>query len=134
MFSYFITISQIPSALADLLVANTLPGIVVILFITLIYLILGLFLDSISMMLITVPIFLPIVQSLGFDPIWFGIYVVIVAEIGLITPPVGMNIYVIHSQLPELSLRDLYGGIMPFLGVALLMILLMVFWPGVFGL
>ncbi len=129
MFSYFITVSQIPVSLGRLLVGNDLPPEVVILFLVLIYLVLGLFLDSISMMLITVPVFLPIVVALGYDPVWFGIFVVIVAEVGLITPPVGMNIYVIHSQLPHLTLGELYGGILPFLGLAMFMIGLLIVWP-----
>jgi TRAP-type C4-dicarboxylate transport system permease large subunit len=80
-------------------------------------------------MLVTVPVFLPIVLALGYDSLWFGIFVVIVAEVGLITPPVGMNIYVLKAQLPDLTLRDLYGGILPFVGVALLMIGLLIAFP-----
>ena len=130
MFSYFITVSQIPVTLGAFLLGHDLSPVTVILFIMVVYLVLGLFLDSISMMLITVPVFLPIVVSMGYDPIWFGVFVVIVAEVGLITPPVGMNIYVIHSQLPHLTLRDLYGGILPFLGLAMTMIALLIAWPG----
>jgi tripartite ATP-independent transporter DctM subunit len=129
MFSYFITVSRIPVALGEYLVGSALPPVVVILCLAAIYLVLGLFLDSISMMLVTVPVFLPIVLALGYDSLWFGIFVVIVAEVGLITPPVGMNIYVLKAQLPDLTLRDLYGGILPFVGVALLMIGLLIAFP-----
>lgn len=130
MFSYFTVISRLPNALGDFLNSSSMTPLAIICFIVLIYLVLGLFLDSISMMLITVPVFLPILQQLGFDPLWFGIFIVIVAEVGLITPPVGMNIFVLKSQLPELSLRDLYGGILPFLGISLVMIVLLVTFPG----
>lgn len=129
MFSYFITVSRIPIALSDYLVGNAMPPVLVIICLAAIYLVLGLFLDSISMMLITVPVFLPIVLAIGYDGLWFGIFVVIVAEVGLITPPVGMNIYVLKSQLPELTLRDLYSGIMPFVGIALVMIALLIAFP-----
>jgi TRAP-type C4-dicarboxylate transport system permease large subunit len=85
------------------------------LFFVLVYVVLGCFLDSISMMLITIPVFLPIAQEIGYSAIWFGIFIVIVAEIGLITPPVGLNIFVIRAQQPDMKLTDIYKGIAPFL-------------------
>ncbi len=130
MFGYFMVFSGIPAALGKWIEAAGFSPIAVIALIVLIYIVFGLFLDSISMMLITVPVFLPIVKDLGFDPVWFGIFVVLVAEIGLITPPVGMNIFVIKSQLPDIRIQDMYAGIMPFLLIDLLLIALLVAFPG----
>jgi TRAP-type C4-dicarboxylate transport system permease large subunit len=87
----------------------------VILAILLIYVVMGCFLESISMMLLTVPIFYPIVQALGFDLIWFGVLVIVVIEIGMITPPIGMNIFVLRSVLPEIPTLTVYRGVLPFI-------------------
>jgi TRAP-type C4-dicarboxylate transport system permease large subunit len=130
MFSYFMIFSRIPVSLGTWIEAAGLPSLVIILCVVLIYIVFGLFLDSISMMLITVPVFLPIFQSLGFDTVWFGIFIVVVAEIGLITPPVGLNIFVIKSQLPDIPIQVMYAGILPFLVVDLLLIVLLVAFPG----
>ncbi|MXW34728.1 MAG: TRAP transporter large permease [Boseongicola sp. SB0673_bin_14] len=82
--------------------------------ILLIYLVLGCFLDALAMILLTVPIFFPIVSSLGFDPVWFGVIVVMVVELGLITPPIGMNIFVIKGMVPDVPLAAIYRGVVPF--------------------
>ncbi len=82
--------------------------------ILLIYLVLGCFLDSLAMILLTVPIFFPIVTGLGFDPVWFGIIVVMVAELGLITPPIGMNVFVIKGMAKDVRLSAIYAGVLPF--------------------
>ena len=74
----------------------------VILILVLVYVVLGCFLDSLSMIVVTVPVFLPLVITLGYDPVWFGILVVVVVEMGLITPPVGLNIFVLRAQLPHI--------------------------------
>jgi len=129
MFSYFMIFSRIPASLGAWIDAAHLPGFAVILFIVVIYIVFGLFLDSISMMLITVPVFLPIFQALGYDRVWFGVFIVVVAEIGLITPPVGLNIFVLKSQLPEIPIQKMYAGILPFLFVDLLLIVLLVAFP-----
>jgi C4-dicarboxylate transporter DctM subunit len=81
-------------------------------------------------MLITVPVFLPIFVTMGLDPIWFGVFIVVVAEIGLITPPVGLNIFVIKSQLPDIPIGKIYAGIIPFLFVDLSLIVFLVIFPG----
>jgi TRAP-type C4-dicarboxylate transport system permease large subunit len=76
--------------------------------------VLGMVFESLSMLLLTVPIFFPLVQSLGFDPVWFGIVVVIVTEISLITPPVGMNVFVLSAVLPDVRTGTIFRGITPF--------------------
>ena len=82
--------------------------------ILLIYVVLGFALDALAMVLLTVPIFFPIVLGLGFDPIWFGIIVVMVVELALITPPVGMNMFVIKGMVPDVPLSKIYAGVLPF--------------------
>ena len=89
---------------------------------------LGFFLDAISMILITVPVFLPLAEAVGYDGIWFGILVLVAVEVGMITPPVGLNIFVIRAQMPDIALRDVYWGIVPFLSAhfALIAVLLLI--------
>jgi TRAP-type C4-dicarboxylate transport system permease large subunit len=80
-----------------------------------IYVVLGCVLESLSMILLTVPIFFPVVTSLGYDPIWFGILVVVITEISLITPPVGLNVFVLRGVLPDVRTRTIFRGVMPFI-------------------
>ena len=82
------------------------------------------------MLLITVPVFLPLVVSLGYDPIWFGVFLVVLIEVGLITPPVGMNLFVLQSQLPDTRLGAVYRGVLPFLLANAVLIALLLALPG----
>ncbi|VVT26874.1 TRAP transporter large permease [Rhizobium sp. EC-SD404] len=101
----------------------------VIFSIVIIYLILGCLLESLSMVTLTVPIFFPIVVGLGFDPIWFGIFVVIATELSYITPPIGMNIFVIRSVAPEVPIERIYAGVVPFVAVDIVRLVLLIFVP-----
>ena len=93
-----------------------------------IYFIGGFFMDSMALVVVTIPIFFPLVMKLGFDPIWFGVIIVLVAEMGVITPPVGVNVFVIKGIAPDIPLHVIFRGIFPFLyGLILLTALLMVF-------
>ena len=98
--------------------------------IVVIYIILGCFLEGIGMVLITVPVFLPIVTSFGYDPIWFGVFVVVLVELGLITPPVGMNLFIIRAQVPDVPMKTLYSAILPFLIAPVVLIGLLFALPG----
>lgn len=98
--------------------------------IVIIYLILGCLLESLSMVTLTVPIFFPIVTGLGFDPIWFGIFVVIATELSYITPPIGMNIFVMRSVAPDVPIERIYAGVIPFVAVDILRLMLLIFVPG----
>jgi C4-dicarboxylate transporter DctM subunit len=129
VFAYFVVQTRIPATLGDWVVGLGFSPLVIILFFVLVYLVLGCFLDSISMMLITIPVFLPIAQDVGYSAVWFGIFIVIVAEIGLITPPVGLNIFVIRAQQPDIALSDIYKGITPFLIAHLLGIAALIAFP-----
>jgi tripartite ATP-independent transporter DctM subunit len=101
-----------------------------ILILTIFYLILGCFLDALAMMVGTIPIVFPLIIALKIDPVWFGIYLVLMAELALITPPVGMNLYVVQGIRKEGSITDVIVGVIPFLFMMLLMVLLIWLWPG----
>jgi tripartite ATP-independent transporter DctM subunit len=131
MFARFIALTQLPASLVDLVSSLNLPGVLVIVALVGFYIALGCVLETVSMILITVPVFLPLIISLGYDPVWFGILVVVVAEMGLITPPVGMNIFIIRAQMPELPLVALFRGVLPFLGAHIALVALLVAWPAI---
>jgi len=129
LFSNFMVQTQLPTLLADAARSLALPRVMVMVAIILAYIIMGCFLEGIGMMLITVPVFLPLIRQYGYDPIWFSIIVVIVIEVGLIHPPVGMNLFVIQAQAPEIRITSIYRGIVPFLAAPLVMIILMFLFP-----
>jgi len=106
--------SGLANALADFVSGLDMSPSTVMLIILLMYLIMGCFLDALAMILLTVPIFYPIVSDLGYDPIWFGIIVVMVVELGLITPPIGMNVFVIKGMVQSVPLVSIYKGVLPF--------------------
>lgn len=109
---------------------NATPG-QIILVLTILYLILGCFLDALAMVVGTIPIVFPIVVALGIDPVWFGIFLVIMAELALITPPVGMNLYVVQGVRGEGNIIDVIYGVMPFLLIMLLLVALIWFFPAI---
>ncbi len=128
-FAYFMALTQLPNSLSEWVQGLQVGPWVVILMMIVFYIVLGCFLDAISMILITVPVFLPLALSIGFDPIWFGILVLVVVEVGMITPPVGLNIFVIRAQMPDIALSDVYWGIVPFLAAAGGLIALLMLFP-----
>ena len=130
LFKEFIVLTQLPKAVTDLFGAGSLHPWLIVLLMLAVYLVLGCFLDSLSMILITVPVFLPLAEGIGYDKVWFGIFVVVVAEAGLITPPVGMNIFVIRAQMPDIDLGTVYRGIVPFLFADIALIVMLVLLPG----
>jgi C4-dicarboxylate transporter DctM subunit len=129
MFAYFMALTRLPNSLADWVQGLQMAPWLVIMMMIVFYLVLGCFLDAISMILITIPVFLPLAQNLGFDPVWFGILVLVVVEVGMITPPVGLNIFVIRAQLPDVKLADVYWGIVPFLAAAAGIVALLMLFP-----
>ncbi|MBE9397805.1 TRAP transporter large permease [Pontibacterium sp. N1Y112] len=114
LFSNFINLAGLPDALRDMVLGMDLSPVLVILAIVGIYVLLGCVLESMSMILLTVPVFYPLVQAMGFDLIWFGILVVVVTEISLITPPVGLNVFVLKTVLPDVKLATIFRGVTPF--------------------
>jgi len=95
----------------------------------LIYFIGGFFMDSMALIVVTIPIFFPIVTRLGLDPIWFGVMIVLVAEMGVITPPVGVNVFVIKGIAPDIPLHRIFKGILPFLAALIIMTILLMIFP-----
>lgn len=129
LFAYFMVQTQLPTALAEATRALALPGPVVMLLVIVAYVLMGCFLEAIGMILISVPVFLPLVVSYGYDATWFAIIVVIVVEVGLIHPPVGMNLFVIQAQAPGVSTLALYRGVLPFLVAPFALIALLFAFP-----
>jgi TRAP-type C4-dicarboxylate transport system permease large subunit len=93
--------------------------------------VLGAIVESLSMILLTIPIFFPLIKGQGFDPVWFGIIVVVVTEISFIVPPLGLNLFVLKSTVPDIATRDLYRGIMPFMMVDFVRLALLIAVPGI---
>jgi C4-dicarboxylate transporter DctM subunit len=129
LFSFFMVQTQLPTLLAEGAHAANLSGPAVMTLIVIAYIVFGCFLEAIGMLLITVPVFLPLVTKFGYDPVWFGIIVVIVAEVGLIHPPVGLNLFVIQAHAPDIKLTSIYRGIVPFLLAPLVLIVAMFTFP-----
>ena len=114
IFANFVNYTSMPRDLLDFVSRYQVSPITVMIAICVIYVILGTAMEELSMILLTVPIFFPLVVSLGFDPVWFGIIIVVVVEIGLISPPVGMNMFVVRSLLPQVSTATIFRGVTPF--------------------
>ncbi len=129
VFTNFLTVAGLPNQLLGFIDGIDVSPIVVILIICAIYLVLGCFLETMSMVMLTVPIFYPIVASLGFDLVWFGIIVVVAAEISLITPPLGLNIFMIKNVMPDVSLGTIIRGVTPFVITDIVRLLLLIFVP-----
>jgi len=129
MFSYFIVQTQIATNLATWVVSLHLPATAVMVIVVLFYIVLGTFLESLTMILITVPVFAPLAQSLGYDLVWFGVLLVVLIEAGLIHPPMGMNLFVLQSQLPDAKLGNMYIGSAMFLVANAVLIALLLAFP-----
>ena len=120
---------RIPESLAQWVLSLNAEPLLILVVVYIMYILLGCFIDTVSMIVITVPFVLPIVIGLGYDPIWFGIIIVIVVEMALITPPVGLNVYIIHGLRPNRPISDVFMGAMPFLGVMVLALILLTLFP-----
>jgi C4-dicarboxylate transporter DctM subunit len=128
VFGHFMAVTGIPGAASDFLSGLPVPPTVVMILILVMYLIAGCFMDSLAMVTLTVPILYPTVVALGFDPIWFGVIIVLVVEMGVITPPVGINVYIIKGVAPDVPMGKIFKGAMAFLvGMLVLAALLLIF-------
>ena len=131
VFSNFINVAGLPSQLSAWLTAFGTEPMVVMLCILAIYLVLGCLLESLSMILLTIPIFFPIVKSLGFDPVWFGVIIVVVVEIGMITPPIGLNVFVLKATLKDVPVTTIFKGVGYFIAADVIRLTLFLVWPQV---
>jgi len=131
VFGHFLAISSIPFILADWVGHLPIPPMAVMGVMIFIYFIGGFFMDSMALIVVTIPIFYPIVQRFNFDPIWFGVVVVMIAEMGVITPPVGVNVFVIKGIAPNVPLEVIYRGILSFLGAIIILTILLMMFPSI---
>jgi len=129
VFSNFVNLAGLPEGLTTAVTSAGLGPMTVILMIIAVYVLLGCVFESLSMLLLTVPIFFPLVTSLGFDPVWFGIIVVVVTEISLITPPVGLNVFVLKGVVGDVSTATIFKGVTPFWIVDIIRLALLVAIP-----
>lgn len=131
IFSSFLGIARIPMELADLITGMEVNRFVILAAIVLIFVMLGCVMDTYAIMILTVPIIFPVIEVLQFDPIWFGVIMVIVLEIGLITPPVGLNVFVLKAAAPNVPMGTIFKGIWPFVTAGIVAIFLITIFPGI---
>lgn len=132
IFGRFMAISRIPFELAAWAGSLPLPPFAIIAIVLVIYFLLGCFIDALALVLLTIPIFYPlVVNTLGYDPIWFGVIVVLVVAMGVITPPVGMNVYIIKGVAPHIPLEVIFKGIWPFLSAVIICLIILIAFPNI---
>ena len=129
LFGYFLTITQTPQKLTGFLTGLGVGRYGVLALIMVMYLVLGCLMDAMAMIILTVPIIFPVILALGFDPIWFGVIIVMTVELGLIHPPVGMNVFVIKSVVQEVSFTTIFKGVIPFVVTDLIRLVILIAFP-----
>jgi C4-dicarboxylate transporter, DctM subunit len=129
LFGYFLTVTQTPQKVTEFLTGLGIGRYGVLALIMLMYLVLGCLMDSLAMVILTVPIIFPVMMHLGFDPIWFGIIIVMTVELGLIHPPVGMIVFVIKSVVQEVSFSTIFKGVLPFIVTDLIRLVILIAFP-----
>jgi tripartite ATP-independent transporter DctM subunit len=133
IFGKFLAVTRIPFNMATWVSGFDLPPFMILTIIVGIYFLGGCFMDSLALIMLTIPIFFPIVLNLGYDPIWFGVIIVLVTEMGVITPPVGINVYVVYGVaqqfVPDIRLETIFKGIMPFLAAVVINIVILMMFP-----
>jgi C4-dicarboxylate transporter DctM subunit len=133
VFGKFLAITRIPFNIAEWIGGFDLPPHVILSMVVLVYFLGGCFMDALALVMLTVPIFLPVVSGLGYDPIWFGVIIVMVTEMGVITPPVGINVYVVYgvaeSVIGGVPLESIFKGILPFLLAVIVGLIILVLFP-----
>src|SRR5690554_1519739 len=131
LFGYFLAVTQVPQKLTQILIDLGLGSYGTLGLIFALFIVMGCFLDAMAMIILMVPIVYPVVIALGFDPIWFGIIIVMTVELGLITPPVGMNVYVIKSIAHKVGLVTIFRGVMPFVVTDILRLIILIAFPAI---
>jgi C4-dicarboxylate transporter DctM subunit len=129
LFGYFLTVTQTPQKVTDFLTHLGLGRYGVLALIMLMYLVLGCLMDALAMIILTIPIIFPVIRELGFDPIWFGVIIVMTVELGLIHPPVGMNVFVIKSVVQDVSFATIFKGVLPFILTDLIRLVILIAFP-----
>ena len=129
MLIRFLAQTGLTQFISEFITGLPVSPMVILVVMLFVYFILGMFMDAVSMMMITLPIFFPIILSLGFHPIWFGIIVVKMAEIALVSPPVGLNCFIVKSVAPKISLGEVFWGVIPFIFVEFLVVFILILFP-----
>ena len=129
VFTSFVNFTSMPNDLRDFIVQFSPEPIMVVVMMMVIYILLGLVMEELSMVLLTIPVFFPVITGLGYDPVWFGILIVTVIEIGMISPPVGMNLFVINALLPKVPLNQIFRGVWPFVFADIVRLGILVAFP-----
>ena len=129
VFSYFATLSGLPGATVAWIEAMGLPPLAVVMLLMAFYLILGAIFDTIAAMVLTLPFVYPLVVGLGYDPIWWGVIMIVVIELGMITPPIGINVFVLHGMAKDLPLGTIFRGVVPFVFADLARLLVLILFP-----
>lgn len=127
----FLAITDIPLSLGLMLTSFGLGAYGTLALILFSYIILGMFLDGLAMLVVTIPVYFPVILALGFDPIWFGVVAVIVIEMGMITPPVGLNVFVVRAVAGDVPLKTVFAGVIPFLIAMIITLLAIILFPGI---
>jgi TRAP-type C4-dicarboxylate transport system permease large subunit len=131
IFADFVNITSMPADLKAFVTRFEVHPVLVVSSIMLIYILLGTAMEELSMVLLTLPVFFPVIMHLGYDPVWFGILIVVVVEIGLISPPVGMNLFVLKTLLPSVSTGTVFRGVMPFMLADCIRFALLIAFPAI---
>ncbi|MGB7301177.1 MAG: TRAP transporter large permease [Burkholderiaceae bacterium] len=129
VFSYFATLSGLPEKIVESIEATGLPPLTIILLLQVMYLILGAIFDTIAAMVLTLPFVYPLITGMGYDPIWWGVINIVVIELGMITPPIGINVFVLHGMAPEYPLSTIFRGVIPFVFADLARLILLILVP-----
>jgi tripartite ATP-independent transporter DctM subunit len=129
VFGHFLAVTTIPSVLSAWVVGLPLPPWAIMIVVMFFFFIGGCFMDALGMILLTIPIFFPVAVALGYDPIWFGVVIVLVTELGVITPPVGINVYVVSGIAKDVPLEVIFKGTFPFVLTLLTYLIIMLFFP-----
>jgi tripartite ATP-independent transporter DctM subunit len=129
LFGYFLTVTQTPQKVTEFLIGLGIGKYGVLALIMVMYLVLGCLMDSLAMIILTVPIIFPVIKDLGFDPIWFGIIIVMTVELGLIHPPVGMIVFVIKSVVQDVTFATIFRGVIPFIITDLIRLVILIAFP-----
>jgi C4-dicarboxylate transporter, DctM subunit len=129
LFGYFLTVTQTPQKVTEFLTGLGIGRHGVLAVIMVMYLVLGCLMDALAMIILTVPIVFPVIKQLGFDPIWFGVIIVMTVELGLIHPPVGMNIFVIKSVIEDVKISTIFYGVLPFIITDLIRLVILIAFP-----
>ncbi len=129
IFGHFLAVSRIPFDIAGWISTLNMPHWGIMILIIIVYLVGGCFIDSLALIMLTIPIFYPVIINLGYDPIWFGVVIVLVTQIGVLTPPVGVNVYVVSGVARDVPLEVIFRGVVPMLGALIIEVLLLIPFP-----